>query len=215
MTTPGTGTPLDSPSADHAVEVAPRVWWVGSVLHGDPFQCHAYLIEAGDQSVLVDPGSTLTIESTMAKIVEVVPLDDHLDELAGREGQNRIKEKRHHPRLEDVADLNPTLAAVEHADEQKIGQPRADRVSHSRKEAAPNSHAKGTDIDADAAQSEVFERLRELDPPTAADADQIGGHASDHDLRHQRARCAGRNRHGGEEGQRERDAHPFPAKLNR
>ena len=66
---------LDSEAAQHAVEVAPRVWWVGDVLVGDPFQCHAYLIEAGDSSVLVDPGSSLTIETTLRKIQEVVPLD--------------------------------------------------------------------------------------------------------------------------------------------
>ncbi len=67
--------PLDSELASHAVEVAPRIWWVGAVLQDDPFQCHAYLIEAGDSSVLVDPGSTLTIDETLRKVREVLPLD--------------------------------------------------------------------------------------------------------------------------------------------
>ena len=62
--------------AQHAVEVAPRVWWVGAVLDGDPFQCHAYLVEAGAHSVLIDPGSTLTIGDTLRKVQEVVALDD-------------------------------------------------------------------------------------------------------------------------------------------
>lgn len=66
---------LDDEAAGHAVEVAPRIWWVGDVLE-DPFQCHAYLVEAGSSSVLIDPGSTLTIETTLRKIEEVVPLDD-------------------------------------------------------------------------------------------------------------------------------------------
>jgi diguanylate cyclase (GGDEF)-like protein len=66
---------LAGAAAQHAVEVAPRVWWVGSVLVGDPFQCHAYLVEAGASSVLVDPGSSLTIDATLRKIQEVVPLD--------------------------------------------------------------------------------------------------------------------------------------------
>lgn len=65
---------LDDEAAGHAVEVAPRIWWVGDVLD-DPFQCHAYLVEAGSSSVLLDPGSTLTIEATLRKVEEVVPLD--------------------------------------------------------------------------------------------------------------------------------------------
>ncbi len=67
---------LDGEHATHAVEVAPRVWWVGRVLVDDPFQCHAYVIEAGRHSVLVDPGSSLTIDDTLRKVQEVVALDD-------------------------------------------------------------------------------------------------------------------------------------------
>ena len=29
---------------------------MGSYVPGDPFQCHVYLLEHGDQSVLFDPG---------------------------------------------------------------------------------------------------------------------------------------------------------------
>ncbi len=66
---------LDDPTAAHAVEVAPRVWWVGDVVD-DPFQSHAYLIEAGRNSVLIDPGSSLTIAATLDKVREVVDIDD-------------------------------------------------------------------------------------------------------------------------------------------
>jgi len=58
---------------NHAVRIAPRVWWVGHVQENDPFQCHVYLIEQGDQSVLIDPGSTLTFANTLTKIEEVIP----------------------------------------------------------------------------------------------------------------------------------------------
>ncbi|MFQ5480359.1 MAG: diguanylate cyclase [Thermodesulfobacteriota bacterium] len=60
----------------HAVEVAHRVWWVGHELSGDPFQCHVYLIEHGDQSVLIDPGSVLTFNDTLRKIEEITPFSN-------------------------------------------------------------------------------------------------------------------------------------------
>ncbi|MBF0125583.1 MAG: diguanylate cyclase [Magnetococcales bacterium] len=60
---------------EHAIEVAHRVWWVGHHFPDDPFQCHPYLIEHGEQSVLIDPGSVLTFDSTLRKIREVIPLD--------------------------------------------------------------------------------------------------------------------------------------------
>ncbi len=56
------------------IEVADRVWWVGSVRPDETFQCHSYLIEAGDNSVLIDPGSVLTIEETLRRAARVVPL---------------------------------------------------------------------------------------------------------------------------------------------
>ncbi|MEO5377821.1 MAG: diguanylate cyclase [Magnetococcus sp. DMHC-6] len=68
--------PLNKRSKDHAIEIAPRTWWVGHYLPGDPFQCHAYLIEHGDQSVLVDPGSALTFPYTLSKIEEVIPFSN-------------------------------------------------------------------------------------------------------------------------------------------
>ena len=50
------------------------LWWVGSVRPDDTFQCHSYLIEADDNSVLIDPGSVLTIDETLRRAGEVVPL---------------------------------------------------------------------------------------------------------------------------------------------
>ncbi|RMH04937.1 MAG: diguanylate cyclase [Planctomycetota bacterium] len=58
------------------VEIAERVWWVGGRLPGDPFPCHAYLIEHGDQSVLIDPGSALTWPDTRKKIQAILPFSD-------------------------------------------------------------------------------------------------------------------------------------------
>lgn len=64
---------LDGADTQHALEIAPRIWWVGHLLDDDVFQCHVYLIEQGDQSVLVDPGSVLTFGRTREKIEEIVP----------------------------------------------------------------------------------------------------------------------------------------------
>ena len=59
-----------------AVEIAPRVWWVSTLLVGDKFQCHVYLIEQGDQSVLIDPGSALTAEEVIRKVDSVIGLEN-------------------------------------------------------------------------------------------------------------------------------------------
>ncbi len=58
------------------VEIAERVWWVGHYQPGDPFQCHVYLIEHGDQSILFDPGSALTFRHTLRKIEAVTPFSN-------------------------------------------------------------------------------------------------------------------------------------------
>jgi diguanylate cyclase (GGDEF)-like protein len=60
-------------SGEHAVEIADRIWWVGHVLDGDSFQCHSYLVENGEDSVLIDPGSKLTFAQTLRKVEEVIP----------------------------------------------------------------------------------------------------------------------------------------------
>jgi diguanylate cyclase (GGDEF)-like protein len=55
--------------------VADGIWWVGVRLPHDQFQCHAYFLENGDASVLVDPGSPLTIEETLERVSEISPVD--------------------------------------------------------------------------------------------------------------------------------------------
>lgn len=55
------------------LEIADKVWWVGHIQEDDPFQCHVYLIEQGDQSVLIDPGSKLTFRHTLNKIEKIIP----------------------------------------------------------------------------------------------------------------------------------------------
>lgn len=64
----------DQINTSEAVELAPRVWWVGSLLPGDKFQCHVYLIEQGDQSVLIDPGSALIADEVIRKVDSVIGL---------------------------------------------------------------------------------------------------------------------------------------------
>ncbi len=66
-------THLLGADTSRALEIAPRVWWVGHVLGDDAFQCHVYLLEQGDQSVLFDPGSRLTFPGTLQKIEEIIP----------------------------------------------------------------------------------------------------------------------------------------------
>jgi signal transduction histidine kinase len=51
-----------------AIEIAPRVWWIGMYLPNDPFQCQPYFIENGENSVLVDPGSMLEFDAVVRKI---------------------------------------------------------------------------------------------------------------------------------------------------
>lgn len=47
----------------------------GAPPRGGPIQCHAYLVEYGTESVLIDPGGVITFPRTLAKVEEVLPLD--------------------------------------------------------------------------------------------------------------------------------------------
>lgn len=60
---------------EDAVEIASRTYWVGHYVPGDDFQCHVYLIENGDNSVLIDPGSLVTYEHTYRKIQQIMPIE--------------------------------------------------------------------------------------------------------------------------------------------
>jgi diguanylate cyclase (GGDEF)-like protein len=67
---------IDPSHCNRAIQIADRIWWVGHYLPGDPFQCHTYLVEHGDQSVLIDPGSKLTFSHSLRKIESVVPFSN-------------------------------------------------------------------------------------------------------------------------------------------
>lgn len=54
------------------IEIAPRVWWVGNLETNDEFQCHSYLVEAGDQSVLIDPGSVVSVDGVIENVRRVI-----------------------------------------------------------------------------------------------------------------------------------------------
>lgn len=64
---------LNQKDINHAIQIDTGVWWVGHYLPDDPFQCHAYLIDNGENSVLIDPGSPLTFQYVLKKIKEVMP----------------------------------------------------------------------------------------------------------------------------------------------
>ncbi|AKF24464.1 histidine kinase [Sulfurovum lithotrophicum] len=51
-----------------AVEIAKHIYWIGMYLENDPFQCHPYFIENGDESILIDPGSMLEFEAVVRKV---------------------------------------------------------------------------------------------------------------------------------------------------
>ncbi len=57
-----------------SVQIAPGVHWVGVFLEDDPFQCHPYLIENGDESILIDPGSMIQRDNLINKIQSVCDL---------------------------------------------------------------------------------------------------------------------------------------------
>lgn len=56
---------------EKAIKIADRIYWVGMYLDGDPFQCHPYLIENGDESILIDPGSMIEFVETTKKIASI------------------------------------------------------------------------------------------------------------------------------------------------
>ncbi len=51
-----------------AIEIAKNIYWIGMYLENDPFQCHPYFIENGNESILVDPGSMLEFDAVVRKI---------------------------------------------------------------------------------------------------------------------------------------------------
>jgi len=56
---------------DDAIDLGQGVWWVGVRLPNDRFQSHAYYLHHPAGGVLLDPGSPVTIEATMAKVARI------------------------------------------------------------------------------------------------------------------------------------------------
>ncbi|MEA3330080.1 MAG: ATP-binding protein [Campylobacterota bacterium] len=57
-----------------AVEIAPNIYWIGMYLENDPFQCHPYFIENGDESILIDPGSMIEFKETVRKVKSIADI---------------------------------------------------------------------------------------------------------------------------------------------
>ena len=55
-------------------EIADNIFWVGMHLENDPFQCHPYFIENGDESILIDPGSMLEFDETIKKVKSIADI---------------------------------------------------------------------------------------------------------------------------------------------
>ena len=59
---------------NNAVKISKNIYWVGIYLKNDPFQCHPYLIDNGDESILIDPGSMLEFEDVVRKVKQITDL---------------------------------------------------------------------------------------------------------------------------------------------
>jgi len=57
-----------------AVEIAPHIYWIGMYLENDPFQCHPYLIDNGDESILIDPGSMIEFDAIVNKVQSITDI---------------------------------------------------------------------------------------------------------------------------------------------
>jgi len=59
---------------NEAIEIEKNIYWVGKLFKDDAFQCHAYLIVDGDESIIVDSGSMLEYENIKRKVESIIPL---------------------------------------------------------------------------------------------------------------------------------------------
>lgn len=69
------GVKPEYPDSSCVVEIGPRVWWIGDASEGDFFQCNTYLIEQGDNSVLIDLGTIKTFSNVLCKINDIIPFN--------------------------------------------------------------------------------------------------------------------------------------------
>ena len=56
------------------VQIGTNIYWVGIYLENDPFQCHPYFIDNGNESALIDPGSMIQKDELIEKIQMVCDL---------------------------------------------------------------------------------------------------------------------------------------------
>ncbi|MGD0473789.1 MAG: diguanylate cyclase [Candidatus Velthaea sp.] len=113
---PGSRPAGDTSPAIGPIEIAPRIWWVGCSVPGDRFQCHSYLIEHGDQSVLLDPGSVLTWPQVRRQVDAIVGL------------HNVRYFVCHHPDPDIAASLPAIDAQVTRSDAVVVTQWRAEEL---------------------------------------------------------------------------------------
>ncbi|MBF0323013.1 MAG: MBL fold metallo-hydrolase [Magnetococcales bacterium] len=66
-------TDASHPDWNHPITLGENIWWVGTPLRDDDFQCHTYLIENGTHSILIDPGSMINFNETVRKVEEIIP----------------------------------------------------------------------------------------------------------------------------------------------
>lgn len=95
------------------IAVADGVFWVGKRLPNDDFQCHAYLLVNGDDSVLIDPGSVLTIAETLANVAAVTDLSSIRHVVC------------HHPDPDIAGSLSALSEALPRSDVQVVTEWRA------------------------------------------------------------------------------------------
>ena len=94
------------------ITIADRIHWVGMYLPNDPFQCHPYFIENGNDSILIDPGSMLEFDAVVAKLKTLGGL--------------------HKIRYIILHHQDPDLAASVPAMEKLIGRSDLQIITHSR-----------------------------------------------------------------------------------
>ena len=94
------------------IEIADHIYWVGMYLPNDPFQCHPYFIDNGNNSILIDPGSMLEYDAVVQKI-------EHISAM-----KNIRYIILHHQ--------DPDLAASVPAMEKRIGREDLQVITHSR-----------------------------------------------------------------------------------
>ena len=57
------------------IEIAHQIYWVGVNMQEGGLHCNPYLIVAGDEAALVDPGSPLDFSYVLQNVTTIVPLD--------------------------------------------------------------------------------------------------------------------------------------------